>query len=84
VQYFVYYSLFLISMGNFNIKGIVKFPAVIKSDCVVFAYAFSQGRQTIVECYEENLSCINDVLHSGHDTMSKLHFYNQSYSETLL
>jgi hypothetical protein len=64
------------SLGNFNIKGIVKFPAVIKSDCVVFAYAFRQGRQTIVECYEENLSCINDVLHSEHDTMSKLHFYN--------
>lgn len=50
MQYFVYYSLFWISMGNFNIKGIVKFPAVIKSDCVVFAYAFSQGRQISVEC----------------------------------
>jgi len=65
-------------MGNFNIKGKVKFSAVIKSVCVTFAYAFSQGRQTIVECYEEDLPC------SGHDTMSKLHFYNHSYSETLL
>jgi len=71
-------------MGNFNIKRKVKFSAVIKSNSVTSAYAFSQGRQTIVECYEENLSCINDVLHNGHDAMSKLHFYNHSYSETLL
>jgi len=67
-------------MGNFNIKRKVQFSAVIKSDCIMFAYAFSQGRQTIVECYEENLSCIDDVLCNGHDTMSKLHFYNRSDS----
>lgn len=71
-------------MGNSNIKRKVKFSAVIKSNYVTLAYAFSQGRQTIVECYKENISCINGVLRNGHDTMSKLHFYNYSYSETLL